>query len=88
MFPRALELQSLPTSVEVCRPEWGDVSQKLCFFGVFFLMLLFTVFAPSAVAYCGLKWSQCEVTRAELTGFICCWGFLIEAGGGIFFFQD
>lgn len=27
MFPWALRLQSLPTSVEVCQREWGDVSQ-------------------------------------------------------------
>lgn len=61
MFPWALKLQSLPTSVEVCRPEWGDVSQIA-------FTLHVTTFAPYAAAYAEIKRSQCEVMQAGHTG--------------------
>lgn len=56
MFPWALKLQSLPTSVEVCRPEWGDVSQIA-------FTLHVTTFAPYVAAYSEMKGASVKPCR-------------------------
>lgn len=56
MFPWALKLQSLPTSVEVCRPEWGDVSQIA-------FTLHVTTFAPYVAAYSEMKGASVKSCR-------------------------